>query len=199
MGGLPDGIHCPGHALLGHGPSGSLHALLRLLLEASGFVGQVGDVGQLLRPAGRLFGPFRQGLVAHPGPALAPRLDQLGGVPVPGLRAGPGAALHAPHRGHGVEMGVVPIQVVGVPVHHHAEVHQLLDPATGQGDLLVPGQLLREGDVELPSHLGVLALLAELDAGPELGAVRHPLGGVLGEANLGMVDAALVGEVEDAI
>lgn len=199
MGGLPDGLNCPGHALLGHGPGGRLHALLGLLLKASGFVGQVGDAGRLLRPAGRCGGPFRQGLVAQPGPGLTPGLNQLWGVPVPGLRSGPGAVLHAPHRGHGVEVWVVPVEVVGVPVHHHPKVHKLLDPAAGQGDLLVPGKLLRDGDVELPSHLGVLALLAKLDAGPELCAVGHPLGGALGEADLGMVDATLVGEVEDAI
>lgn len=162
-------------------------------------MGQVSDAGQLLRPAGGVCGPLRQGLVAQLGPGLAPRLDQLRSVPVPGLGAGPGAVLHATHRSHGVEMGVVAVQVVGVPIDHHAEVHQLLDPAASQGDLFVPGQFQGEGDIELPSHLGVLPLLAEFDAGPELGAVFHPLRSVLRDADLGMVDAALVGEVEDAI
>lgn len=98
-----------------------------------------------------------------------------------------------------MEVGIRTLKVVGVPVHHHAHVHQALDPLASQGDLLIPGQLHRDGDVELSGDLRVLALFAQLDAGPELGAIGHPLRGMLGEADFGMVDAALVGEVKDLV
>jgi hypothetical protein len=94
-------------------------------------------------------------------------------------------------------MGVLAVQVVAGPVHHHALVDQALDPPLGQGDLFFPGQFLRQGDVELPGELGILPLLRGLDAVPQGLAIAHPRRSAGRQGDGDVVDAGLPPEVID--
>lgn len=84
-------------------------------------------------------------------------------------------------------MGVHPIQVMKGQVHHHALVCEPLCPPVGQGDLPFPGQLTRQGDVELAGGLRIFPLLGSLDTVPEAATVGHPRGGSGRQDDLCMV------------
>ena len=91
-----------------------------------------------------------------------------------------------------------------IPVHvevgNHAARHELFcHELTGERDALLPGQLARDGKLDLAGELGVTALFSRLDLVPQGRAVAQMLGCTGGQHHLGMDDAGLVREVVMAV
>src|ERR1700683_2116723 len=82
-------------------------------------------------------------------------------------------------------------------VGNHALVDELLlDEAAKQFDVVVDAEFVRKGDVKRAGKLAVLALLDLLDGVPELLAIAHPVGHVVGGEDLATHEAAAARVVE---
>src|SRR5580658_5679210 len=89
------------------------------------------------------------------------------------------------------------VRVLGiVTVNGEVSDHALRDELpfhvlAQERELLVLFKLDRQGELDFPGELGVLALLGFLNRIPELRAIEHPVGCARRRDDLGMFDAAL--------
>ena len=146
---------------------------------------------------------FGQALVGKLGPAFAPALDHLGAVPVPHLLA-EAVFVHGSHGQHDMGMGLGRAVLGHVPMHIEIGDHALIDElrlheVAGEFDALGLRHLARNGELDLAGKLGVLPDLERLDIVPEPFAVAPCLRRILRQHDLGMDDAALVGEIVAAL
>lgn len=154
-------------------------------------------LGQAAVIHSRLPPGFRQGLVLQRGPFLAPLRDQVPVIPVAVLLLEPlTSAGKLAHGEHDVRVGIALARVPG-----HIRGHPPADEATSDKfpdelHLVLVAELLRQGDLDLPSNLSVLALLSGLRCVPEGRPVMGPLWGGLRQLDEGVRDAALPGVVE---
>ena len=82
---------------------------------------------------------------------------------------------------------------------HAARDEFLSHEVTGQCDALGLGHLARKGELDFARQLRVLALFECLDIVPQPLAVREMFGRAVGQHDLAVHDAGLVGEVMGAI
>ena len=142
---------------------------------------------------------LRQTLVRQLGPALAPAHQLLGAVPLPRLLAEP-LRPNLAHRQHDMRVRLVLAARRAAPVHvqvrHHAVRHELLaHEILRQPNRVGLGKLPRERKLDLTRKLRVLAFLARLDLVPQRRPVQQTRRRTIGEENLRMHHAGLVGEV----
>ena len=146
---------------------------------------------------------FGQALVGKLGPAFAPTLDHLGAVPLPHLRT-EAVLVHGSHGQHDMGVGLGRPVLGHIPMHIEVGDHALIDEfrlhkVAGEFDALRLRHLARKGELHLAGKLRVLPDLERLDIVPEPFAVAPCLGRILRQHDLGMDDAALVGEVVTAL
>ena len=140
-------------------------------------------------------GPGREAFIGEGRIAGSPVLHQPTLVPLAVLLP-PVGALGVTQCRHGVEVGVVPVQVVAIPVNDHAKHHKLTHPFPGELNLFLMRQFPGKRDVKLTRKLSILALLDQFDRVPKPWAVRHPDVCTCGKANLGMIHPTLPGKIK---
>ncbi|MDQ0390425.1 hypothetical protein J3R73_000217 [Labrys monachus] len=87
-----------------------------------------------------------------------------------------------------------------IEVGNHAGRDEFgLNEVAGQFDALRLRQFARQGEFDLAGELGVLAQLAGFDIVPQPFAVGKMVGGAVRQHDLGMDDAAFIGEVVAAV
>ena len=146
---------------------------------------------------------FGKALVDVFRPSFPPPLHHLRAVPGPHLLAET-ALIHAAHGEHDMGVGLGRPFLGHVPMHievgDHAPIHELgLHEVAGEFDALRLRHLARKGELDLTAKLGVLPDLEGFDIVPEPFAVAPLLGRILRQQDLGVDDAALVGEVVAAL
>ena len=181
----PLALTCPlGFALAG--PPASGLDLVSHAAEVQGLpVDLLGRQAPVVHP-GRAAGGG-QGLVGRGGPGGPPALDQVGLVPVSGLLP-EGPVFEGPEGQEDVGVGVPRIGVNG-EVRDHPQGDTLPPhPPLDQVDLLLKGQLHREGQLEFPGELGVLSFLGGFHGVPKRLPLQDPGGGGLGREDGGVGD-----------
>ena len=144
-----------------------------------------------------------QALIDMRSPCLAPMLQQLRAVPIPDLGAEP-VLVHGAHGQHDMGMGLGTAVFADVPMDVEIGDHALgnklaLHKIARQFDSLRLAHLAGNRELDLAGELSILALLGGFDCVPEKFAVTKLIGNALQCHNLGMNDAALVGEVMASI
>jgi hypothetical protein len=142
---------------------------------------------------------LRQALVHMASPAFPPVAQKLGAIPLPDLLA-EGLGTGLAHRQHdmGVRFGqtVRPHVPMHIEVRDHPPIDELaLHKIPRQLDALRLVHLSWYRELDLPSELGVLPLLAKFDLVPQGFPVLPALRRALRGHHLGMHHAALVREV----
>lgn len=137
--------------------------------------------------------------VRIPRPGLAPTHKQVWRIPTAILFAEPLAGQLA-HRQHDMRMGLT-VTITGLTlVNGHIRDHTAIDKLalhkpTQQLQPLAPIELTRQRHFDLAGKLRITPLLDRLDRVPELVAVAHPVGCILGGHDLGMHNATLAAVV----
>ena len=142
-----------------------------------------------------------EGKVGVPRPCLPPVFEKPDLVPVAVLG---GEAFGVDLAGGEQDMGVVVAIIAVAPrrvqgdIRDHAAIHELfLGEVPDQLDPLRMGQLGRQGHAHLAGHLAVLTRLGFLDTVPQLGSVGDPIRRVVRGEDLGVIDTAALGVIED--
>lgn len=140
-----------------------------------------------------------EGAVLRLGPSFARVMHEVAAVPGPIFGTeGRGRERARCQQDVRVVVALIPARGVGVDVYvrNHAAAdkviaHELADKRLA----LIVRQLMRQGEEHFAAELGVLAALDGFDGVPQLGAVAHPVRGVLGCEDEGGGDPALAGIV----